>query len=196
MSELENKALVEANIPTSWGKFKMYAFDSGKEDLPHLALVAENTDLTKTVNVRLHSECLTGDVFGSLRCDCGDQLHGALKYVEENGGMIIYLRQEGRGIGLVNKLKAYNLQDAGMDTAQANIALGFHADERDFTPGVEILKAFGVKEIRLLTNNPAKYDSFQNSGIEIKERVAIATPLHDENKFYLETKRNVFGHLL
>lgn len=97
MSELENKALVEANIPTNWGKFKMYAFDSGKEDLPHLALVAENTDLTKTVNVRLHSECLTGDVFGSLRCDCGDQLHGALKYVEENGGMIIYLRQEGRG---------------------------------------------------------------------------------------------------
>lgn len=196
MSESGKNALVEAKIPSLWGKLKMYAFESGKEDLPHLALIAENTDLSSTVNVRIHSECLTGDVFGSLRCDCGEQLHGALKYIEEHGGMIIYLRQEGRGIGLVNKLKAYNLQDEGMNTAEANEALGFHADDRDYTPGIDILHAFNIKSIRLLTNNPAKFESIQKAGITIEERVAIATPLHLENQFYLETKRNVFGHLL
>ncbi len=188
--------LVSANIPTQLGKFTMHAFDSGRPELPHLALVAENTKLDGVVDIRIHSECLTGDVFGSLRCDCGEQLQAAMKHVEANGGIIIYLRQEGRGIGLVNKLKAYNLQDEGMDTAEANIALGFHADERDFTPAVEILDFFQIKKVRILTNNPEKFEALQASDIEVVERIALTTPKHAENQFYLETKRKVFGHHL
>ena len=188
--------LVRANLPSESGNYKIVAFDSGRSEMPHLAVISDKTDFGGVVDIRIHSECLTGDVFGSRRCDCGDQLHAAMKHISEHGGVVVYLRQEGRGIGLVNKLKAYNLQDEGMDTAEANIALGFHVDERDFTPAVKILNSLKIKKVRVLTNNPDKFDVLTSSGIEVVERIALTTPRHSENEFYLNTKKNVFGHWL
>jgi GTP cyclohydrolase II len=199
MAEKPNKVgeeLVVSHLPTDKGDYSIYAFESGKVDAPHIALVSKDLDKSSVVDIRIHSECLTGDVFGSLRCDCGEQLQTAMRHFEEHGGVLLYLRQEGRGIGLVNKLKAYNLQDEGMDTAEANIALGFHADERDYSPAISILHSLGIKQVRILTNNPEKFEAFENSGITVIERLALKMPSHRENEFYLDTKKRVFGHWL
>lgn len=193
---LKIKELVVAQLPTASGEYEIHAYDSGREDLPHVALVSKDLDRSQTIDVRVHSECLTGDVFGSLRCDCGEQLQASLRHFEQHGGVLIYLRQEGRGIGLVNKLKAYNLQEKGMDTAEANIALGFHADERDYAPAIAILQQLGIVKIRVLTNNPEKFEAFENSGITVVERLGLSVPAHSENRFYLDTKKRVFGHWL
>ena len=190
------KLLAETRLPTAFGTFDLLAFESEFDDFPHVvlrSLVASNED---SVNVRVHSECMTGDVFGSRRCDCGEQLHTALDVFGQAGGLLIYLRQEGRGIGLVNKIKAYNLQDEGLDTIKANHALGFHADERDYEPAIAILKTLGISKIRLYTNNPEKVDAFKETGIEVLERVSIEIEPNTENASYLRTKRQDMGHFL
>lgn len=173
----------------------MDAFESGRPELPHLALRNQSGE-TEVVNVRIHSECMTGDVFGSTRCDCGEQLATSLRYIEEHGGVLVYLRQEGRGIGLVNKMKAYNLQDQGMDTIVANHHLGFHADLRTYETAIEILKHLGISRINLITNNPDKLDAFKASGITIESRIPILIDPRPENRTYLDTKKNALGHLL
>lgn len=163
--------------------------------MPHLALVGEKTDFTKPVLVRIHSECMTGDVFGSLRCDCGEQLEKAMTIIGKEGGIVIYLRQEGRGIGLINKMKAYNLQDQGMNTAEANIHLGFEIDERDYGIAVTILKDLNVRSVLLMTNNPEKIESLKDSAIEVVGRIPLEIKPHQENLDYLQTKQNLMGHL-
>lgn len=193
---MSTQKLAESRLPTVYGEFQVIAYASEFEDFPHLALVHKSTDLSKSVPVRIHSECMTGDVFGSVRCDCGEQLHGALEHFSKHGGILIYLRQEGRGIGLVNKLKAYNLQDEGMDTIKANYALGFHADERDYAPAIDILNNLKIKEISLLTNNPEKLDAFTDTAIKVKERIPIEMNPKAENESYLRTKKEDMGHLL
>ncbi len=186
-----------AIIPTDWGNFNMIAFaDSSKEQMPHLAMVHETTDFSKPVLVRIHSECMTGDLFHSNRCDCGEQLDKAMEMVAKEGGVVIYLRQEGRGIGLINKLKAYNLQDEGLNTVDANLHLGFEVDERQFGIGAEIIQVLGIKKIYLLTNNPDKIEAIENSPIEILGRVPISIKPKNENKGYLKTKQEIMGHLL
>ena len=187
--------LAETELPTAHGKYTMVAYESEFEDFPHLALHTLKPD-HEVVDVRIHSECMTGDVFSSVRCDCGEQLHCSMDHFAEKGGILIYLRQEGRGIGLVNKMKAYNLQDGGMDTIKANHALGFHTDLRDFTPAIEILKDLGISKINLLTNNPEKIDAFDDSGVEVVERVAIEIKPRKENEAYLATKRTGMGHFI
>jgi 3,4-dihydroxy 2-butanone 4-phosphate synthase/GTP cyclohydrolase II len=187
--------LVSSRLPTIYGDFIIEAFESGREELPHLVLKT-NFGSESIVNVRIHSECLTGDVFSSTRCDCGEQLAASMKYIEDHGGVLIYLRQEGRGIGLVNKLKAYNLQDEGMDTIRANHALGFHTDERSYDTAISILQHMGIQRINLLTNNPDKLDAFSNSGIEIVERISLMIEPRPENRHYLATKKNALGHLI
>lgn len=172
----------------------MLAYTSDFVEFPHIVL--DNRNAEEVVDVRIHSECMTGDVFGSVRCDCGEQLDGSMRHFSHAGGLLIYLRQEGRGIGLVNKMKAYNLQDEGMDTIKANHALGFHTDQRDYTPAIEILQDLGIKSIRLLTNNPEKIDAFAESGIEVVERLALEIPSRAENEGYLETKRTGMGHFI
>ncbi|NNE28110.1 MAG: GTP cyclohydrolase II [Saprospiraceae bacterium] len=188
---------VEAVIPTPWGKFQMqaYALD-GNDQMPHLALVAENYDPAYPTLVRIHSECLTGDLFGSKRCDCGEQLERALELAAAEGGIVLYLRQEGRGIGLINKLKAYNLQDQGLNTADANVHLGLEIDDRGYEIAVEILKALEVRSIRLLTNNPDKIKAIEKSGLQLLERVPLLIKPREENIDYLETKKEIMGHLI
>jgi GTP cyclohydrolase II len=193
---MKGDSLVRAKVPTQHGQFDMLAYASGVEEIPHLALVAHNTNFGDVIDVRIHSECITGDVFGSVRCDCGEQLHASMDHLHTHGGVLIYLRQEGRGIGLVNKLKAYNLQDEGMDTISANHALGFHTDERDYTPAIEILRDLGAKRIRLLTNNPDKLFLFDETEIDVIERINLHVPVRPENEAYLRTKRDVLGHWL
>jgi 3,4-dihydroxy 2-butanone 4-phosphate synthase / GTP cyclohydrolase II len=190
------KHLVTSRLPTVYGQFIIEAYDSGRPELPHLLL--RNIDLksAEVVNLRIHSECLTGDVFGSTRCDCGEQLSASLHYIEKHGGMLLYLRQEGRGIGLVNKLKAYNLQDEGLNTIDANLALGFHTDERSYADAVEILKKLGITRVNIITNNPEKLEAFENSGIEVVDRIIISIEPRPENKNYLLTKKNSMGHFL
>ena len=187
----------QSNIPTDFGMFTVYAFSEYEEDWnPHLVWVAENTDFSKTVNVRFHSECITGEIFHSKKCECGQQLDAAMKYMSENGGMIIYLRQEGRNIGIINKLRAYALQEKGFDTVEANLKLGLPADGRNFDVAVEMLKLLNVKEINLLTNNPDKLKSLKNSGIILHHRVPLEIESNDVNKSYLSKKKDYFGHLL
>lgn len=187
----------EAMIPTPWGNFNMIAYsDSAKENMPHLALVHENFDPHVPTLVRIHSECMTGDVFGSKRCDCGEQLHKALEMAAAAGGAIIYLRQEGRGIGLINKLKAYQLQDGGLNTVDANLHLGFEIDSRKYNIATQMMEDVGISQIRLMTNNPEKLEAMKNSSIEILERVPIIIEPQAENLGYLRTKKNVLGHLL
>lgn len=191
------KRQAETTIPTKHGIFSMICYADKEDDpTPHLALVSENTDVSKTTLVRIHSECMTGDVFGSLRCDCGEQLDEALNIIGRQGGIVVYLRQEGRGIGLINKMKAYNLQDHGYNTAEANIKLGFEVDARKFNIAVEILKDLGVSSLQLLTNNPIKIDSFKGSGIKMTGRVPLEVKPHKENEKYLRTKKEVMGHLI
>ena len=166
---------------------------SGEE---HIALVMGDIDNGKPVLARVHSECLTGDVFGSQRCDCGEQLHEALRKIAQEGrGILLYMRQEGRGIGLLNKLKAYHLQDNGMDTVEANEALGFPADLRDYGIGAEILADLGAKELRLMTNNPKKISGIYGFGLRVAERIPIEVNSNDNNQFYLETKKVKLGHI-
>ena len=191
------KIQAEANVPTEYGNFRMIAFSENDNDwMPQMALVAENTDFSKPVNVRFHSECITGEVFHSKKCECGQQLDAAMKYTQENGGAIVYLRQEGRNIGIINKLKAYALQEKGFDTVQANLQLGLPDDDRDFNVAIDILKILGIKDINLLTNNPEKIKYVENSEINLNERIPLQIKANENSKEYLQTKKDYFGHLL
>ncbi len=186
-----------ARIPTDYGEFQLCLYENNKDDKEHLALVMGQVRGRERVLVRIHSECFTGDVLGSRRCDCGDQLHGAMKMIGETGqGVIVYLRQEGRGIGLLDKLRAYNLQDQGYDTVEANLLLGHQADEREYDIAAAILKDLGIRSIRLLTNNPDKVQSLVALGVSVVERVPIQAPIHPENAFYLSTKAHRMHHQL
>ena len=189
--------VAEARLPTRYGHFKAIAYRSSVDPGEHIALTIGDWDEDQPVLVRIHSECLTGDVFGSLRCDCGEQVELALTALAKEGaGVFLYMRQEGRGIGLHNKIKAYSLQESGMDTIEANRTLGFDADMRHYDIGGQILRDLGVSKLRLLTNNPRKVVGISGFGIEIVERVPVEVPVNDENRAYLRTKKLRMGHIL
>ena len=183
-------------LPTDFGDFMCHSYHSKVDGQTHLALVHGEIDPEKPVLCRVHSECLTGDVFASRRCDCGSQLHTAMRRVSEEGGIILYLRQEGRGIGLSAKLHAYKLQEQGLDTVDANIELGFAPDLRDYGVGAQILRDLGVRKLRLLTNNPRKIVGLAGHGLEVVEQMPISIPAHEDNKHYLDTKRERMGHMI
>ena len=198
---LSNESLikeeVDVKLPTDYGNFKLKAFKQITNDQIHLAIYKGNWNADDEVLVRVHSSCVTGDIFGSCRCDCGPQLHAALRQIEnEDKGILVYMNQEGRGIGLLNKLKAYELQENGRDTVEANIELGFLPDHRDYGVGAQILRAMNVKKIKLLSNNPKKRVGLSGYGIEIVDSVPIEIKSNKHNKFYLETKRDKMGHSL
>ncbi len=187
----------ETVLPTEHGEFRLVVYDTEIDDKNHIALVKGDVAGKQDVAVRVHSECMTGDVFHSMRCDCGNQLHEAMRILSEEGcGVLVYMRQEGRGIGLVNKIKAYQLQDEGMDTEEANVHLGFDPDPREYGIGAQILKDLGITTMRLITNNPVKRAGLQGYGLEITGRMPIEIPANEHNVKYLKTKKDKFGHML
>jgi len=187
--------IVRVDMPTKYGHFKLVAFQEKNSSNEHLALIKGSWNANEPVLVRVHSSCFTGDILGSLRCDCGDQLHNAMKMVEEEGtGVILYMNQEGRGIGLLNKLKAYRLQEQGMDTVEANLHLGFQMDQRDYGVGAQILRHLGITKLKLITNNPKKRVGLIGYGLEIVENVPIKVDPNPHNEKYLQTKRDKLGH--
>lgn len=198
---LKTESLIEREIgvemPTEWGDFELIAFRQKNTGEHHLALIKGTWTEEESVPVRVHSSCLTGDIFGSCRCDCGPQLHRAMEMVNEMGkGLVLYINQEGRGIGLLNKLKAYKLQEQGLDTVQANEKLGFKMDERDYGVGAQIIRDLGIRKIKLITNNPVKRAGLMGYGLEITETIPLEIPSNPHNKRYLETKRDKMGHIL
>ena len=196
-SEVCVKVVAIADFPTRFGDFQIVGFYNNHDDKEHIAVVKGNVCDEEEVPVRLHSECLTGDVLGSKRCDCGEQLDTALKMIEgEERGAVLYMRQEGRGIGLLNKIKAYQLQDFGYDTLEANLALGFEEDERDYEICAHMLRGLLVRSIRLVTNNPKKVEGLERQGIKVLERVPLLIPPNVHNRKYLKTKMERAGHLL
>lgn len=196
---IKHESLIErqirVNMPTEWGDFKMVAYKQTTNDQNHLALVKGTWEKDEPILVRVHSSCVTGDIFGSCRCDCGPQLHSAMEMVDKAGkGVVVYMNQEGRGIGLLNKLKAYELQEKGMDTVEANLALGFEMDQRDYGIGAQILRDLGVTKMKLMSNNPKKRTGLIGYGLEIVDNVPIEIDANDHNRFYLQTKRDKMGH--
>lgn len=192
-SMLKNQVIT--TLPTQWGTFKIMAYsDTDDNPMPHLAMVHENFDASKPTYIRIHSECLTGDLFTSKRCDCGEQLDAAMQKAALEGGVVLYLRQEGRGMGLIPKLKAYNIQDTGVNTADANTHLGFAVDSREYGEAIAMMKDLGITKVHLLTNNPLKVKALEDSEIEVVSRVPIIIPSQKENKKYMETKRDLMGH--
>ena len=191
------KREIGVNMPTEWGSFELVAFKQINTGDTHLALIKGSWEKDEPVMVRVHSSCVTGDIFGSCRCDCGEQLHAAMEMVEKEGkGVILYMFQEGRGIGLINKLKAYKLQEQGRDTVEANLELGFAMDERDYGVGAQILRDLGIHKIRLISNNPKKRAGLMGYGLEIVDSIGIDIPANPHNKKYLETKRDKMGHAI
>ena len=191
------KKEVTINLPTEWGDFEMVAFTQVNTQENHIALIKGSWEEHEPVLVRVHSSCITGDIFGSCRCDCGPQLHKAMEMIEAEGkGAIIYMNQEGRGIGMMNKLKAYKLQEEGYDTLEANIKLGFKGDERDYGIGAQIIRSLGIKKMRLMSNNPTKRTGLVGYGLEIIENVPLEIESNEHNELYLQTKRDKMGHTL
>jgi len=191
------KKEVSVKLPTEWGDFEMVAFTQVNTQENHIALIKGTWEENEPIMVRVHSSCITGDIFGSCRCDCGPQLHKAMEMIEKEGkGLIIYMNQEGRGIGLINKLKSYNLQEAGLDTVDANLALGFGMDERDYGVGAQIIRSLGVRKMRLMTNNPTKRAGLIGYGLEVVDNVPIEIESNKHNESYLRTKRDRMGHTI
>ncbi len=189
--------IAAAKLPTRWGEFSIVSFGNNRDGKDHIALVRGEVDGRRDVPVRLHSECLTGDVLGSLRCDCRDQLEAALESLgKQEHGILLYLRQEGRGIGLANKIRAYALQDEGLDTVEANHALGYADDERDYGVAAGMLRALGVSSIRLMSNNPKKLEGLRAAGIDVANRIPHQMPVRRDNRRYMQTKARKSGHLL
>lgn len=189
--------VIEVQMPTEYGDFNLYAFKQTHNNQEHLALVKGTWEKDEPVMVRVHSSCLTGDIFGSCRCDCGEQLHEAMRHIEKEGrGVILYLNHEGRGIGLLNKLRSYKLQEQGMDTVEANIELGFKADERDYGVGAQILRDLKISKMRLLSNNPTKRAGLTGYGLEIVENIPLKIKTNKHNALYMETKKTRMGHEL
>ena len=198
---LKTESLVEmgvkVNMPTAYGDFKLIPFRQTSNGLEHIALIKGEWEKDEPVLVRVHSSCMTGDIFGSMRCECGEQLHKAMQMIEKEGkGVVVYMNQEGRGIGLMNKIKAYKLQEEGMDTVDANLHLGFDADERDYGVGAQILREVGVCKIRLMTNNPVKRIGLEAYGLSIIENVPLEVTTNPHNAFYMQTKKTKMGHNL
>lgn len=191
------KVVAMAELPSRFGDFHIIAFENNRDGKEHVAITKGNVIGAEDVPVRLHSECLTGDVIGSLRCDCRDQLEAALKMIGQmDKGIVLYLRQEGRGIGLTNKIRAYSLQDEGMDTVEANLALGFRDDERDYAVAAHMLMSLKVRSVRLITNNPKKIQQLTDYGVKVNGRIPHVMPPNEHNLFYLETKAAKSGHLI
>ena len=191
------RVVAMAELPTRFGEFHIVAFENNKDGKEHIAITKGDVIGASDVPVRLHSECLTGDVMGSLRCDCRDQLEAALKKIGQmERGIVLYLRQEGRGIGLVNKIRAYNLQDNGLDTVEANLALGFRDDERDYAVAAHMLMSLKIESIQLMTNNPKKIDQLTQYGIKVNQRIPHIIEPNEHNRFYLETKAAKSGHMI
>jgi GTP cyclohydrolase II len=191
------KVVAIADFPSKFGSFQIVGFYNNRDDKEHIAVVAGDVCDQENVPVRLHSECLTGDVLGSKRCDCGEQLAVSLEIIERNGrGAVLYMRQEGRGIGLLNKIKAYQLQDFGLDTVEANVALGFEPDERDYAIAAHMLRSLHIRSIRLITNNPKKIEGLEKHGVQVVDRIPLVIEPNPHNRDYMRTKATKSGHLL